>query len=171
MALSLHPSADAQIFTVSPAALRSAVLSNRVCVESPHGALLWLDEEREALPAPSCSNSSYHLTTPAWVPELRRDSQMNSSQISDPGKLRKDKILVVWINHFIVNNLLCNGLAESPCQALFQRETLKGEKLLGVSTVAQWRQTWLVSMRVCVELLALLSELRIQHSCELWCKL
>ena len=41
---------------------------------------------------------------------------------------------------------------------------------LGVPVVAQWKQTWLVSMRMRVRPLVLLSVLRIQHCCELWCR-
>ena len=48
--------------------------------------------------------------------------------------------------------------------ALFEKE--KG----GVPVVAQWLQTQLVSMRMRVGPLALLSGLGIQHCHELWCR-
>lgn len=39
-----------------------------------------------------------------------------------------------------------------------------------VPVMAQWKLIWLVSMRTQVRSLALLSGLRIQHRCELWCR-
>ena len=42
---------------------------------------------------------------------------------------------------------------------------------MGVPIVAQWKQTQLVSMRMQVRSLALLSELRILRCPELWCRL
>ena len=48
---------------------------------------------------------------------------------------------------------------------------MKAEKyLLRVSVVAQQYRTQLVSMRMLVQSLASLSELRVQHCCELWCR-
>ena len=41
----------------------------------------------------------------------------------------------------------------------------------GVPILAQWQQTWLVSMRMRVQSLAPLGGLRIWHCCELWCRL
>ena len=41
----------------------------------------------------------------------------------------------------------------------------------GVPLVAQWKQIQLVTMRFQVQSLALLSGLRIQRCCELWCRL
>ena len=41
---------------------------------------------------------------------------------------------------------------------------------LGVPTVAQQKWTWLASMRMQVQSLALLSGLRILRCCELWCR-
>ena len=43
-------------------------------------------------------------------------------------------------------------------------------KKIGVSIVAQWKQTRLVSMRIQVQFLASLSGLRIHCCCELWCR-
>ena len=42
--------------------------------------------------------------------------------------------------------------------------------LLGVPVVTQWQQTQLVSMRIGVQSLALLSGLNIRHCHELWCR-
>ena len=44
------------------------------------------------------------------------------------------------------------------------------EKEVGVRVVGQWYQTQLLSMRTQVQILAPLSELRIQHCLELWCR-
>ena len=41
----------------------------------------------------------------------------------------------------------------------------------GVPVMAQWKRIPLVSMRMWVPSLTLLSGLRIWHSCELWCSL
>ena len=41
---------------------------------------------------------------------------------------------------------------------------------IGVPVVAQWKQTWLVYMRMQVWSLAFLRGLRVQHCCELWCR-
>ena len=46
----------------------------------------------------------------------------------------------------------------------------KIQHFLGVPVVAQWKQIRLLSMRMRVQSLALLSGLRIQHCCELWCR-
>ena len=48
---------------------------------------------------------------------------------------------------------------------------MKAEKyLLRVSVEARQYRTQLVSMRMLVQSLASLSELRVQHCCELWCR-
>ena len=52
------------------------------------------------------------------------------------------------------------------------KETIfKNEKTGGVPVMAQWQQTQLVSMRMQVRSLALLSGLKIQCCHELWCRL
>ena len=43
-------------------------------------------------------------------------------------------------------------------------------QIQGVPLIAQWKQIPLRSMRTQVQSLALLSELRIWHCCELWCR-
>ena len=45
------------------------------------------------------------------------------------------------------------------------------KQLLGVPLEAQWKQTGLVSVRMRVQSLALISGLRIWHCGELWCRL
>ena len=50
-------------------------------------------------------------------------------------------------------------------------DSLRPKSLSGVPPVAQWRGTWLASMRTQVQSLALLSQLGIWHCCELWCRL
>ena len=46
----------------------------------------------------------------------------------------------------------------------------KSLQKVGVPIVAQWRRIQLGTMRLLVQSLASLSELRIQHCCELWCR-
>ena len=46
----------------------------------------------------------------------------------------------------------------------------KKKNSLGVPDVAQWKQIWLVSMRMWVPSLVLLSGLGIRWCCELWCR-
>ena len=45
------------------------------------------------------------------------------------------------------------------------------KKKSGIPILTRWRQIWLVTMRMWVCSLALLSGLSIWHCCELWCKL
>ena len=51
----------------------------------------------------------------------------------------------------------------------FKTKTTQNSKH-GVPIVAQWKQIWLVTMRLRVRTLALLSGLRIRHCHELWCR-
>ena len=52
-----------------------------------------------------------------------------------------------------------------------ERHWVLKKEVLRVSIAAQWQQTWLVSMRMRVRSLPLLSGLRILPCCELWCRL
>jgi len=42
---------------------------------------------------------------------------------------------------------------------------------IGIPIVAQWKWIWLASLRMKIQFQALLTGLRIQHCCELWCRL
>ena len=48
---------------------------------------------------------------------------------------------------------------------------VRKENITGVPIVVQWKRIQLASMSMWVQSLALLSGLRIQHCCELWCRL
>ena len=52
-----------------------------------------------------------------------------------------------------------------------QGNTTLVEAILGVPIMAQWKRTWLVSMRPWLQSLILLSGLRIRCCCELWYRL
>ena len=93
--------------------------------------------------------------------------------ITETANGRKD----IYVNNthlhsFLHSAYICRAPAWVQLTVLLEKQTSKWtiQEKWGVPVVAQWKRIWLVSMRIWVRSLALLSGSNIQHCRELWCR-